>query len=459
MLKKILTSTTLLLLFLVYVDAEIIWENNYDPFDEEETYPRVNMYNLTDGNYLLGNQYIIKDSEDQIIDACGYVLKINDYGEILWVDKDTLSFSESSGAACMLETSDEGIITAGSFYILKRDSDGNRLWTQETDYNIYSMCYSHDNNIITVGNIEDSPNLNGVIRKIDNNGNELWIRNIDSAVIKIIASSDNGFFITGFNSEYNIFISKINNAGDILWTYSKENMPVFDAGYNILENSNNNILISGILNAGSATEYGGYCALLDLNGELIWEKDNAQSLMGTIPGYAVDLPEEQAFIIENCVLGLYGTGGIYKINYDYNSEPEWISNEMLSFIKTDSGFLFCSAGENSFTVKKTDNGMLPSSDNLLIKPESIMSNYPNPFNPETSVSFSLPSAGKVNLSVYNTKGQKVKTLADDIYKAGNHSVLWNGKDETGNAVSSGVYFYRLNLDGKTVKTNKCLLLK
>ncbi|PID28506.1 MAG: hypothetical protein CSB55_04560 [Candidatus Cloacimonadota bacterium] len=86
-------------------------------------------------------------------------------------------------------------------------------------------------------------------------------------------------------------------------------------------------------------------------------------------------------------------------------------------------------------------------------------NCPNPFNPETSISFSLPSAGKVNLAVYNTKGQKVKTLTEDVYEKGSHSVIWNGKDETGNAVSSGVYFYRLNLDGKTVKTNKCLLLK
>ncbi len=93
-----------------------------------------------------------------------------------------------------------------------------------------------------------------------------------------------------------------------------------------------------------------------------------------------------------------------------------------------------------------------------LKPLS-MSNYPNPFNPETSISFSLPSAGKVNLAVYNTKGQKVKTMTDDVYEKGLHSVIWNGKDETGNAVSSGVYFYRLNLDGKTVKTNKCLLLK
>ncbi|MBW6513480.1 MAG: choice-of-anchor J domain-containing protein [Candidatus Syntrophosphaera sp.] len=85
-------------------------------------------------------------------------------------------------------------------------------------------------------------------------------------------------------------------------------------------------------------------------------------------------------------------------------------------------------------------------------------NYPNPFNPETTIAFSVPSSGPANLKIYNLKGQLVRTLVDDIREAGQYSVVWNGKDDNHSNVSSGLYFYRLTSDGKTV-TRKMLLAK
>ncbi len=88
-----------------------------------------------------------------------------------------------------------------------------------------------------------------------------------------------------------------------------------------------------------------------------------------------------------------------------------------------------------------------------------LSNYPNPFNPTTTISFSIPNKSKVDLSVYNTKGQKVKTLVKDQFTAGDHNILWNGTDNNNQPVSSGIYFYKLNVNGKTEAVKKCLLLK
>ncbi|MDD4222956.1 MAG: FlgD immunoglobulin-like domain containing protein [Candidatus Cloacimonetes bacterium] len=85
-------------------------------------------------------------------------------------------------------------------------------------------------------------------------------------------------------------------------------------------------------------------------------------------------------------------------------------------------------------------------------------NFPNPFNPETTIAFSVPKAGPASLKIYNTKGQLVRTLVNDVREAGNHSVVWNGMDNLGNSVSSGLYFYRLSSDGNTV-TRKMLLAK
>ena len=88
-----------------------------------------------------------------------------------------------------------------------------------------------------------------------------------------------------------------------------------------------------------------------------------------------------------------------------------------------------------------------------------LSNHPNPFNPTTTISFSIPIESIVDVSVFNIKGQKVKTVANDLFEKGIYSILWSGDDDNGKLVSSGVYIYKLNVNGKSEAMNKCLLLK
>ena len=86
-------------------------------------------------------------------------------------------------------------------------------------------------------------------------------------------------------------------------------------------------------------------------------------------------------------------------------------------------------------------------------------NYPNPFNPETTISFSVTQTSLfVTLEVYNIKGQKVKTLVNEVLPAGEHSVVWDGRDSNGKRVGSGIYFYKLEA-GDYQKVRKMVLLK
>jgi hypothetical protein len=85
-------------------------------------------------------------------------------------------------------------------------------------------------------------------------------------------------------------------------------------------------------------------------------------------------------------------------------------------------------------------------------------NYPNPFNPATRISFSLPDKVEINLSVYNTLGQHVKTLASGVWNAGKHEVIWDGTNELGKKVASGIYLYRLET-ADFLETKKMVLLK
>jgi hypothetical protein len=89
---------------------------------------------------------------------------------------------------------------------------------------------------------------------------------------------------------------------------------------------------------------------------------------------------------------------------------------------------------------------------------SLNQNYPNPFNPTTQFSFNIAKAGNATLVVYNVKGQVVKTLASGYHTAGTHKVQWNGDDNNGNQVSSGIYFYRLQTADNTF-VKKALMMK
>lgn len=85
-------------------------------------------------------------------------------------------------------------------------------------------------------------------------------------------------------------------------------------------------------------------------------------------------------------------------------------------------------------------------------------NRPNPFNPSTTVEFTMPAAGKARLAVYNVIGELVAVLLDGTAGAGNHMLMWNGRDAAGTPVSSGVYFYRLSAASQTL-TRRMVLLK
>jgi len=89
----------------------------------------------------------------------------------------------------------------------------------------------------------------------------------------------------------------------------------------------------------------------------------------------------------------------------------------------------------------------------------LYSNHPNPFNPRTTISYAIPQKSKIEISIYNIKGQKVKTLVNEEKERGIWKEVWNGKDDNNKTVSSGVYLYKLNVDGKTRAVKKCLMLK
>jgi hypothetical protein len=110
-----------------------------------------------------------------------------------------------------------------------------------------------------------------------------------------------------------------------------------------------------------------------------------------------------------------------------------------------------SLGEGTATDVDDDPLLIPGGFHLA-------QNYPNPFNPSTTIEYRLPAPAHVSLVVFNILGRRVRVLVDAPRASGPHTVRWDGRDDTGRAVASGVYFYRLSADGMS-RTRKMMLIK
>jgi hypothetical protein len=107
----------------------------------------------------------------------------------------------------------------------------------------------------------------------------------------------------------------------------------------------------------------------------------------------------------------------------------------------------------TYTTEKEEE----QEDPIPIFVNRLENNYPNPFNPVTSIKYSIATDSRVNLTVYNVNGQRIRTLVDENQKRGSYSVEWDGKGSKGNAVSSGVYFYRIRTDTYSCSQKMILL--
>ncbi|RLB13341.1 MAG: hypothetical protein DRG82_15850, partial [Deltaproteobacteria bacterium] len=106
------------------------------------------------------------------------------------------------------------------------------------------------------------------------------------------------------------------------------------------------------------------------------------------------------------------------------------------------------------------NGEVLSPKAVLPKAFALSQNYPNPFNPSTTIAYDIPEGADVNvrLNIYNMRGQLIRTLVNEVKSEGSYKVQWDGTDNYGRKVASGVYFYRITA-GEFSKTRKMVILK
>ena len=134
-------------------------------------------------------------------------------------------------------------------------------------------------------------------------------------------------------------------------------------------------------------------------------------------------------------------------NYYHNTNPFFASIPLFSFPEYDlAGNHMINDGQISMGAYQYIESTSVIGSDLPLEVTMLYGNYPNPFNPVTTISFRLKSSSFVSLNIYNIRGQKIKSVVSEYMKSGEHRFEWNGKDDDGNSVSSGIYLYRLRTD-------------
>ncbi len=141
------------------------------------------------------------------------------------------------------------------------------------------------------------------------------------------------------------------------------------------------------------------------------------------------------------------TGYTYPLT-DYMDSDIYIGIQCIS----NNAFMFLVDDVMVRSATPVDDVIIP------VLATELQSNYPNPFNPETTIRYSVKETSPVTIEVYNLKGQLIRTLVNEVKTAGNYSVVWNGRDSHNQPVSSGVYFYKMNA-GKYSSTKKMIMMK
>jgi hypothetical protein len=189
-------------------------------------------------------------------------------------------------------------------------------------------------------------------------------------------------------------------------------------------------------------------------------EDKLDSLLGKpllgLPG-AVDTSFDSANYYFDLVNALYEDpvppgAELYKIEDMLD-----LFTKALKFAKDAKWLMFDELEEKIDSLSPTEVREIGETETL---PERfvLLQNYPNPFNPTTEIEFVIPKPAQVKIEIFNILGEKIATLVDRKLGAGHKAVEWDGKDDQGREVSTGIYFYRLKAKDFT-QTKKMVLLK
>ncbi len=148
----------------------------------------------------------------------------------------------------------------------------------------------------------------------------------------------------------------------------------------------------------------------------------------------------------------------HPLSHDFTDQVNFESDQVSDLIINGWEEITVTVSDNNLDFVTSTIEQVENYDTQIITPTTQITNFPNPFNPETTISFNIVNPARVKLDIFNIKGQKVTSLGEDFYSKGNHQVLWNAKDDSGKSLPSGIYYLKI-ISNQEDLIHKMVLLK
>ncbi len=370
------------------------------------------------------------------------------------------------GRVAQMDAFDENIaivaVAEGKIY---RTTDGGANFTEVYSYDISMLAPGwfdglrvlNENVAVAFGDMEPNGNMH-FVRSDDQGANWTEITGID------YLNSAYGYYTFGLGSC---------NIGESVWCAGLTSE--YDSGYVFRSYDAGLTWESFAIPDTIIQQYGRSIAFVDDDRGMITDRYGAviMSEDGGETWYQGTQPDTASAFWANGVVNVPGTDVIFAMSDNgvfYTSDLGATWKKMATPAVTDSdyyiGAVFLS---KDFGYFFTDNGLIlrfegmvasgiTGSEMKVLDQYKLHQNFPNPFNPTTSITFQIPQTNQVKLVIYDIVGREVVSLVDNQLQPGSHSVIWSGQDKNGYEVSTGVYIYQLKADGVT-KTKKMTFMK
>jgi hypothetical protein len=387
------------------------------------------------------------------------------------------------------------------------DADGMQVWSEPVRVSadtIEDLCYGAvpdgDGGVITTWVGGPWPNYKVYVQKLDADGHPQWLPASGLQVCpaydfqemsSLISDGQGGAFIAWRDKryfiDYNVVAQHVDRSGNLMW--SDSGLVICDAAADqdgismALDGEGNVYFLWQDFRSGLALHV--YMQKVTPEGEILCEPngfpicvgdhDRSHPAMVSDTGDGVYVAWEVYQGGEQAISDIFGThmNGDCEIASGWTANGDTVNNELYwqerPGIGPDGtgGAIVAWEDARSSGKERTYNLFMQRVNDLspvaeLPKPVpltfSLEQNYPNPFNPATRIRYNLQNTGRVKLVIYDILGRQVRVLQNQVMTAGSHEVIWNGKTASGIEASSGIYFYKLQVDSES-RVRKMVLLK
>jgi len=479
-------------------DGDTAWVRSYNGPGNHVDWARALAIDASYNVYVAGKCYESGANFDYV------TIKYTPEGDTAWLRRyngpgsgmdEAYAIAVSDSGYIYVTGSSMGDGTSSDYATVKYDSDGDTVWVRRyngpENYVDGGSAIALDglSNVYVTGKSYDTTgHLDYFTIKYASNGDTLWLRRYKGPgegydeAYAIAADSVGNAYVTGYSvgsgTSYDYATIRYYPNGDTAWVRRYDGTASgSDYGKAIALDDSGFVYVAGTSD-GTGT-YQDYVTIkYDTSGSEVWTRRYDYGVSGTdqLNDLAID---------GSCdvyVAGYSGSGGTAgldyaTIKYHSNGDTAWVvryngpasgSDYAQALAVDDSGNVYVTGysdgngtGEDFFTIKYVQGftGVEDETGDRERPSEFVLSqNYPNPFNPSTKIGFTLAKSGFVTLQVYDVLGREVRTLVSEELSSGYKSVIWDGRNDEGDEVASGVYFCQLKV-GDFSQPKKMLLLK